>query len=130
MPHDRLSVLLEPGEGDDDRVVSVDAAGISWRDPRATRSRLRWPTAWAADVLLLALDTSTAQVSVAFGDGGAVLGSVELTGGRRHAEQLAPAIQYLRGECGVDLDHARRHRGRDRARASSPACGSASPPPR
>jgi len=56
-------------------------------------------------VLLLALDTSTAQVSVAFGDGGAVLGSVELSGGRRHAEQLAPAIQYLRGECGVTLDH-------------------------
>jgi tRNA threonylcarbamoyladenosine biosynthesis protein TsaB len=56
-----------------------------------------------ADVLLLALDTSTAQVSVAFGDGGSVLGSVQLTGGRRHAEQLAPAIDYLRTECGVEL---------------------------
>jgi tRNA threonylcarbamoyladenosine biosynthesis protein TsaB len=32
-----------------------------------------------------------------------VLGSVQLTGGRRHAEQLAPAIDYLRAECGVDL---------------------------
>jgi tRNA threonylcarbamoyladenosine biosynthesis protein TsaB len=57
------------------------------------------------DVLLLALDTSTAQVSVAFGDGGAVLGSVQLAGGRRHAEQLAPAIDYLRRECNVDLGH-------------------------
>ena len=56
-------------------------------------------------MLLLALDTSTAQVSVAFGDGGAVLGSVQLAGGRRHAEQLAPAIEYLRGQCGVDLGH-------------------------
>jgi tRNA threonylcarbamoyladenosine biosynthesis protein TsaB len=56
-------------------------------------------------VLLLALDTSTAQVSVAIGDGGAVLGSVQLVGGRRHAEQLAPAIEYLVGECGVSLDH-------------------------
>ena len=55
-------------------------------------------------MLLLALDTSTAQVSVAFGDGGAVVGSVQLTGGRRHAEQLAPAIEYLRRECGVALD--------------------------
>jgi tRNA threonylcarbamoyladenosine biosynthesis protein TsaB len=55
-------------------------------------------------VLLLALDTSTAQVSVAFGDGGSVLGSVQLAGGRRHAEQLAPAIAYLRDECGVSLD--------------------------
>lgn len=56
------------------------------------------------EVLLLALDTSTAQVSVAFGDDGMVLGSVELVGGRRHAEQLAPAIDYLRRECGVELD--------------------------
>ena len=56
-------------------------------------------------MLLLALDTSTAQVSVAFGDGGRVLGSVQLAGGRRHAEQLAPAIQYLRDQCGVTLDH-------------------------
>ena len=62
-------------------------------------------------MLLLALDTSTAQVSVAFGDGGAVLGSVQLAGGRRHAEQLAPAIEYLRGECGVGPRPPRRHRG-------------------
>jgi tRNA threonylcarbamoyladenosine biosynthesis protein TsaB len=54
-------------------------------------------------VLLLALDTSTTQVSVAIGDGGAVLGSVQLAGGRRHAEQLAPAIEYVRAECGVEL---------------------------
>jgi tRNA threonylcarbamoyladenosine biosynthesis protein TsaB len=54
-------------------------------------------------VLLLALDTSTAQVSVAIGDGDATLGAVQLAGGRRHAEQLAPAIDYLRTECGVDL---------------------------
>jgi tRNA threonylcarbamoyladenosine biosynthesis protein TsaB len=54
-------------------------------------------------VLLLALDTSTSQVSVAIGDGGAVVGSVALVGGRRHAEQLAPAIDYLRTECRVAL---------------------------
>jgi tRNA threonylcarbamoyladenosine biosynthesis protein TsaB len=56
-------------------------------------------------VQILALDTSTAQVSVAIGDGGAVLGAVELVGGRRHAEQLAPAIDYLRRELAVDLGH-------------------------
>jgi tRNA threonylcarbamoyladenosine biosynthesis protein TsaB len=55
-------------------------------------------------VLLLALDTSTAQVSVALGDGGAVLGAVQLAGGRRHAEQLAPAIAHLRDQCGVGLE--------------------------
>jgi len=54
-------------------------------------------------VLLLALDTATAQVSVAFGEAGAVLGSVQLVGGRRHAEQLAPAIDHLRRELGLDL---------------------------
>jgi tRNA threonylcarbamoyladenosine biosynthesis protein TsaB len=56
-----------------------------------------------AEVLVLALDTATAQVSVAIGDGGAVLGTVQLVGGRRHAEQLAPAIDYLRQQLGVDL---------------------------
>jgi tRNA threonylcarbamoyladenosine biosynthesis protein TsaE len=34
LPSDRLRVLLEPGAGDDDRVVSVDAAGITWADRR------------------------------------------------------------------------------------------------
>jgi tRNA threonylcarbamoyladenosine biosynthesis protein TsaB len=55
-------------------------------------------------VLVLALDTSTAQVSVAIGDSGVVLGAVQLHGGRRHAEQLAPAIDWLRREVGIDLD--------------------------
>jgi tRNA threonylcarbamoyladenosine biosynthesis protein TsaB len=56
-------------------------------------------------VLVLAIDTATAQVSVAFGDHGAVLGEVRLAGGRRHAEQLAPAIDYLRRELDIDLGH-------------------------
>ena len=34
LPSDRLRVLLEPGEGDDDRVVSIDALGVSWGDRR------------------------------------------------------------------------------------------------
>ncbi len=54
---------------------------------------------------ILALDTSTAQVSVAVGDRGTVLGAVQLVGGRRHAEQLAPAIDYLRRELDLDLGH-------------------------
>jgi tRNA threonylcarbamoyladenosine biosynthesis protein TsaB len=53
--------------------------------------------------VLLAIDTATAQVSVAIGDGGSVLGAVHLVGGRRHAEQLAPAIDYLRRQLGIDL---------------------------
>jgi tRNA threonylcarbamoyladenosine biosynthesis protein TsaE len=34
LPSDRLRVLLEPGAGDDDRVVSVEAAGITWAERR------------------------------------------------------------------------------------------------
>jgi tRNA threonylcarbamoyladenosine biosynthesis protein TsaB len=56
-----------------------------------------------ADVLVLAIDTATTRVSAAIGDGGAVIGEVSLAGGRRHAEQLAPAIQYLCRELDVSL---------------------------
>jgi tRNA threonylcarbamoyladenosine biosynthesis protein TsaB len=54
-------------------------------------------------VLLLAIDTATSQVAVAIGDGDAVRGEVRLAGGRRHAEQLAPAIRSLLDWTGVDL---------------------------
>jgi len=54
-------------------------------------------------VLVLAIDTATTRVSAAIGDGGAVIGEVSLAGGRRHAEQLAPAIKYLCRELDVSL---------------------------
>jgi tRNA threonylcarbamoyladenosine biosynthesis protein TsaB len=60
-------------------------------------------------MLILALDTSTPCVSVAVGVDGAVLGEVQLSRRagepQRHAEQLAPAIQYLCAQLGVDLGH-------------------------
>jgi tRNA threonylcarbamoyladenosine biosynthesis protein TsaB len=56
-------------------------------------------------VLLLAIDTATPRVSIAIGRGGAVLGEVKLERGRRHAEQLAPAIRYLCDELDVDVAH-------------------------
>lgn len=55
-------------------------------------------------MLTLAIDTATNQVGVAFGRNGRVLGEVRLDGGRRHAEQLAPAIEYLAGELALELD--------------------------
>jgi tRNA threonylcarbamoyladenosine biosynthesis protein TsaB len=55
-------------------------------------------------MLLLAIDTATPQVAVAIGDDGAVRGEVRFSGGRRHAEQLAPAIQYVCAETGVRLE--------------------------
>jgi tRNA threonylcarbamoyladenosine biosynthesis protein TsaB len=55
-------------------------------------------------MLLLALDTATSHVGVAIGDAGEVRGEVRLAGGRRHAEQLAPAIRELTGWTGVRLE--------------------------
>lgn len=55
-------------------------------------------------MLLLAIDTSTPRVAVAIGRDGRTVGEVGLDGGRRHAEQLAPAIRYLTDETGVGLD--------------------------
>jgi tRNA threonylcarbamoyladenosine biosynthesis protein TsaB len=52
---------------------------------------------------MLAIDTATAQVGVAIGRDGHVLGEVRIDGGRRHAEELAPAIEYLRDQTGIAL---------------------------
>jgi tRNA threonylcarbamoyladenosine biosynthesis protein TsaB len=55
-------------------------------------------------VQLLAIDTATMQVGVAIGDRGELRGEVRLAGGRRHAEELAPAIRQLVAWTGVGLD--------------------------
>jgi tRNA threonylcarbamoyladenosine biosynthesis protein TsaB len=55
-------------------------------------------------MLLLAIDTATTQVGVAIGDADGVRGEVRLTGGRRHAEQLAPAIESIVGWTEVRFD--------------------------
>jgi tRNA threonylcarbamoyladenosine biosynthesis protein TsaB len=55
-------------------------------------------------VELLAIETATPTVSVAFGVDGCVKGEVNLGGGRRHAEQLVPAIEYLRDQTGSSFD--------------------------
>ena len=54
-------------------------------------------------MLVLCFDTATPQVSVAIGADGAVLGAVRLGPDRRHAEHLAPAVQYLCRELDVEL---------------------------
>ncbi|MDQ6784473.1 MAG: tRNA (adenosine(37)-N6)-threonylcarbamoyltransferase complex dimerization subunit type 1 TsaB [Actinomycetota bacterium] len=46
----------------------------------------------AAPPVVLAIDTATPQVSVALGGAGGPLASIQVTGGRRHGELLAPAI--------------------------------------
>jgi tRNA threonylcarbamoyladenosine biosynthesis protein TsaB len=54
-------------------------------------------------VKILAIDTATAQVGVAMGDGGVVVGETRFVGGRRHAEQLAPAIANVCEGTGIAL---------------------------
>jgi tRNA threonylcarbamoyladenosine biosynthesis protein TsaB len=53
-------------------------------------------------VHLLCLDTATPSVSVALGADGGVMGEIHLAYGRRHAEQLVPAIRYLCAELHVE----------------------------
>ena len=58
---------------------------------------------------LLAIDTATRRVGVAIGCESGLLGSIELGGAGtegppRHAEQLAPAIEYLCAETRVSLE--------------------------
>lgn len=55
-------------------------------------------------MLILGIDTATDQVSVAIGGHEGVLGSVSVARGRRHAETLAPAVDFLRRQTGIGLD--------------------------
>lgn len=52
-------------------------------------------------MLILGIDTATDQVSVAIGGFEGVLGSVNVCRGRRHAETLAPAIDFLHRQTGI-----------------------------
>jgi tRNA threonylcarbamoyl adenosine modification protein YeaZ len=52
-------------------------------------------------VLLLALDTSGAAVTVALHDGGAVVAARSTLDARRHAELLAPSIEAVLAEAGA-----------------------------
>jgi tRNA threonylcarbamoyladenosine biosynthesis protein TsaB len=55
-------------------------------------------------MLILGIETATEQVSVAIGGHEGVLGLVEVCRGRRHAETLAPAIEFVCTQADVRLD--------------------------
>ncbi len=55
------------------------------------------------DGVVLAIDTATDRVGVALGGAAGLAGLVEVGGGRRHAETLAPAIDWLCRTTGIDL---------------------------
>ena len=52
---------------------------------------------------VLAIETATDHVSVAIGSAAGLAGSVEVGGGKRHAETVAPAIEWLCRTAAVDL---------------------------
>ena len=54
-------------------------------------------------MLILGIDTASAQVGCALGGVAGILASVELNRGQRHAEQLVPAVQFACRAAGVDL---------------------------
>ncbi len=58
----------------------------------------------AGAVLILGIETATQQVSVALGGHEGVIALFEISRGRRHAETLAPAIDFLcaRAEIGLE----------------------------
>lgn len=54
-------------------------------------------------MLILGIESATARVACALADNDGVVAATELTGGRRHAESLAPAIEFTCSQAGVTL---------------------------
>lgn len=54
-------------------------------------------------MLILGIETATEQVSVAIGGHEGVLGVFEVTRGRRHAETLVPAIEFLCRQADIEV---------------------------
>jgi tRNA threonylcarbamoyladenosine biosynthesis protein TsaB len=57
--------------------------------------------------MLLAVDTSTAQVGLALYDGAQVIGEYAWRSNQRHTVELAPAISELLTRCGISMDDIR-----------------------
>ncbi|MEY4248173.1 MAG: hypothetical protein RIS69_1720 [Actinomycetota bacterium] len=55
-------------------------------------------------MLTLGIETATERVSVALGDHDGVLAAIDITRGRRHAETLTPAIEFLCRQADVKID--------------------------
>src|SRR5688572_1872669 len=58
---------------------------------------------FGGSMLILGIETATEQVGVAIGGHEGVLGLHELSRGRRHAETLVPAIEFLCRQADVEL---------------------------
>ena len=54
-------------------------------------------------MLILGIDTATMQSGCAIGGHEGVLASTQCSRGRRHAENLAPAIEFVCEQSGIEL---------------------------
>ena len=73
------------------------------RDRQGARRGWVRGAAREALMLILGITTSTAQVGCAIGGHEGVLGAIQSTRGRRHAETLTPAIEFLCRQTRVEL---------------------------
>ena len=80
-------------------------------------------------VLILGIETATEQVSVALGGHEGVIALFEVARGRRHAEILTPAIEFVCAQADIGLDEIGLV-AVDVGPACSPGCASAWPPAR
>jgi len=55
-------------------------------------------------VLILGIETATEQVGVAIGGHEGIIATFEVARGRRHAEILTPAIEFVCRQAGIDMD--------------------------
>src|SRR5262249_5097005 len=68
-----------------------------------TRRRVRSAGRGRRRVIVLGIETATAQGSVAIGGSGGVLASIQIVHGRRDVETLAPSIDLVCPQTGIDI---------------------------
>ena len=107
-------LIVELSAVDDDeeaRILTIGAVGPGWSRRWSTLcdavERLGVIGADAHDeppMLILGIETATEQVSVALGGHEGVIALFEVARGRRHAEILTPAVEFVCAQADIGLD--------------------------
>ena len=109
LPRDYLEVRITFGEGEDDRRLELTPVGSQWQ--ARVRAMSVAVAAWVAvrrrrssrRVLILGIESSTVQIGCAIGGHEGVLASAHSAKGKRHAENLTPAIEFICAQAQVTL---------------------------
>ena len=97
LEYDRRRRRRRPATSIDQRHVGT---GVGRRGGPSSNGDL---AAFGRTVLILGIETATEQVSVAIGGHEGVLGLFEVCRGRRHAETLIPAIEFVCAQADIEL---------------------------